>query len=339
MQVTSACVSPRVNTTEPCVLGSTPVSVQIGLTSSNLRPSRRTFRSRTSSRSTFSFSSLKMWLASAFRWLRPSPSGSEARNSLEHLVHARVVLDLVANAHRLAKRGVHLLLDFAVEGGGDLLLLDLHLLLAHGGLQALDAVDDLLDGGVRGFERRHDLCLAHFLRSGLHHHDAVACAGDDQVEQAGLPLLVGRVHDELAVHETDANAGDGLLDRDAREGQRRGRACDREHVRIVLRVRRHQQRDDLRLIRPPGREERTDRAIDQAARQGFLVRRLAFTLEEPAGDASGRVGVLAVVDRQGEEINPLAGAGRTAGGDEDHGVARTDDDRTVGLLGEFAGLD
>ena len=42
VQVTSAWVSPRVNTAEPWVRGSTPVSIQIGRTSSNLRPSSRT---------------------------------------------------------------------------------------------------------------------------------------------------------------------------------------------------------------------------------------------------------------------------------------------------------
>ena len=44
VQVTSACVSPRVNTAEPWTRGSTPVSIQIGRISSNLRPSRRTPR-------------------------------------------------------------------------------------------------------------------------------------------------------------------------------------------------------------------------------------------------------------------------------------------------------
>ena len=36
---------------------------------------------------------------------------------------------------------------------------------------------------------------------------------------------------------------------------------------------------------------------------------------------------------------PSRGFGVRAGGDEDHGVARADDDGAVGLLGEAAGLD
>ncbi len=42
VQVTSACVSPRVNTAEPWTRGRTPVSIQMLRISSNLRPSRRT---------------------------------------------------------------------------------------------------------------------------------------------------------------------------------------------------------------------------------------------------------------------------------------------------------
>jgi hypothetical protein len=79
VHVTSACVSPRVNTTEPWTRGSTPASDQIGRISSNLRPSSRMLRSSTSSRSTFSLSSLKIAFASTFR--STSPSGIEAINS------------------------------------------------------------------------------------------------------------------------------------------------------------------------------------------------------------------------------------------------------------------
>ena len=78
VQVTSACVSPRVNTAEPWVRGSTPVSVQIGRISSNLRPSRRTPLLEH-----FVAQDLFLQLLEDAPWLRPSaatsPSGSERR--------------------------------------------------------------------------------------------------------------------------------------------------------------------------------------------------------------------------------------------------------------------
>ena len=236
------------------------------------------------------------------------------------------------------ERAERLLLDLLIELGRDRLGGDHDLLLADGGLQLLDGGDDLLDRGVRGFERADDLRFGHFLGAGLDHHDAVARAGDDQVERALLALGVRRVDDVLVVDQADAHAGDGLLERDLRDGQRRRGAGDRQHVGVVLGVGRHQQRDDLRLEAPAGGEERPDRSIDQPAGEHFLFRGLALALEEAAGDASRRVGVFAVVDRQREEVD-VARAGGARSGHEHHGVAGSDDHRAVGLLGELAGFE
>ncbi len=99
------------------------------------------------------------------------------------------------------------------------------------------------------------------------------------------------------------------------------------------------ERDDLRLVAPAGGEERPDRAIDQPAREHFLLARLALALEEAAGNPARRVGVLAVVDGQRQEVDAFARVRRGTGGDEDHRVARAHDDGAVGLLGQPAGLD
>ena len=112
-----------------------------------------------------------------------------------------------------------------------------------------------------------------------------------------------------------------------------------EHVGVVLRVGREHQRDDLRLVAPAGGEQRTNGPVDHARGEDFLLRHLAFALEEAAGDASRGVRVLAVVDRQRQEVDALARARRTARSDEHHRVAETDDDGTVGLFGQLAGLE
>ena len=205
--------------------------------------------------------------------------------------------------------------------------------------EVVDRRDDLLDRRVRRFERVDDLLFGHFLRAGLDHHQAVLAAGDDEVELALLALREGRVDEVLAVDQADAHAGNGLLERNLGERERGGGAGDREHVGVVLAVGRQHQRDDLRFEAPAGREERTDRPIDQAAGQHFLFGRLAFALEEAAGDASRRVGVFAVVDRQRQEIDPFARTGGTAGRDEHHRVAEADDDGAVGLFGQLAGFE
>ena len=171
--------------------------------------------------------------------------------------------------------------------------------------ERVDAGDDLLDRGVRVLERLHHLLFGDFLRARFDHHDGVLAAGDDQVEAAALALLEGRIDDELAVDQADADAGDRAGERDARERERRRGAGDREHVGVVLGVGREHERDDLRFVPPAGREQRPDRTIDQAAGEHFLLGRLAFALEEAAGDPARRVGVFLVVDGQRQEVDAL----------------------------------
>ncbi len=256
-----------------------------------------------------------------------------------NLVDGRVVLDLLANAHRLGERLVALAFDLAHELRRDVLLLDGQLLPAGGRLELVNRRDELLDGHVRRIERADDLLFRDFLCARFYHQDAIGAAGDDEVERALLALGVGWVDDEGAVHNADADAGDRLLERNLRQRQRRRGAGDGEDVGIVVLVRRQEQRDDLRFIAPARREQRTARTIDQAAGEHFLFRRFALALEEAAGDAPRGVGVLAVIHGQREEVDPFPRAGRVAGGHEDDRVARSDDDGTVCLLGQLAGFE
>ena len=205
--------------------------------------------------------------------------------------------------------------------------------------ELVDAGDDLLDRRMRAFERFHHLRLGHFLRTRLDHHDAVLAAGDDEVERAAPALFEGRIDHEVAVDMADAHTRDRPRLRNAGQRERRRRPGDREHVGVVLGIRGDHEGDDLRLVAPSGREQRPDRPIDQAAREHFLFGRLAFALEESAGDPAGGVGVLLVVAVSGRKSTPSRGLGSRAGGDENHGVAGPDDDRSIRLLGQPAGFD
>src|SRR5207248_5791860 len=72
--------------------------------------------------------------------------------------------------------------------------------------------------------------------------------------------------------------------------------------------------------------------------EDFLGRRPPIPFNEAAGEFAGGVGLLAVIDDEGEEVAALVGLALD-GGDERHGVAVLDDDRAVGLLGPLAGFD
>jgi hypothetical protein len=53
------------------------------------------------------------------------------------------------------------------------------------------------------------------------------------------------------------------------------------------------------------REERAERAIDQAGGEGLLIMGAAFSLEEAARDLASGVGPFLVIDRERKEVDPL----------------------------------
>ena len=73
------------------------------------------------------------------------------------------------------------------------------------------AAHELLDRVVGDVERVEDLRLGDLVGPGLDHRDALAGAGDDQVEIGVVEqiLLVG-VDDEVAVDLADADRADGV---------------------------------------------------------------------------------------------------------------------------------
>ncbi len=168
----------------------------------------------------------------------------------------------------------------------------------------------------------------------LDHHDRVLGAGHEQVQLA-LRLEVGvrGVHDELPVPVADAHRADRALERDVRDVEGGRRADDRQRVGVVLHVRREQEADHLRLAGVALGEERPQRPVDHPGGQDLLLVRPALALEETAGDLAAGVVALAVVDRQGQEVEADARLALRAGGGEDDGVAQAHEDGAVGLLG------
>ena len=67
-------------------------------------------------------------------------------------------------------------------------------------------------------------------------------------------------------------------------------------------VQRQHMHHDLDFVVEAFREQRTHRAVDQARGQRFQLARAAFTLEEAARDLAGGIGLLDVVDGEGEEV-------------------------------------
>src|SRR5918999_1807830 len=156
-----ACVSPRVKIPEPWTRGTTPISVQIGRTSSVLRPSRRTFSSRMRFRTSFFVSD------------RNAAFTSNPLVELVGEVDEERICGIVSGrcALGLSRRGGELLL----QGNG----------LGDEGLRGLDPLGEQLlvgSGGAGLYE------LDHVLRpAGLDHHyvdlaGGIVPTGDDDFD-------------------------------------------------------------------------------------------------------------------------------------------------------------
>src|SRR5690348_2464766 len=104
------------------------------------------------------------------------------------------------------------------------------------------------------------------------------------------------------------------MERDIRQRQRAACAVDAEHVWIILFVGRVDEGDNLGLIAECLGKERADGAVDLTAGEDFLFGWPAFALYKSAWDASACVGELAILNREGEEIDALLGVrGRGCG--------------------------
>src|SRR5579883_79207 len=110
---------------------------------------------------------------------------------------------------------------------------------------------------------QHDI-LRQALGFRLHHEDAFLRTGHDEVQLRLGELRGGRVEEILTVFPPHAGGADRAVEGNAREGERRGSAEERGDVRIHLRVDRQYRRDDLYLVVEAVREERADRAVDEA---------------------------------------------------------------------------
>ncbi len=222
------------------------------------------------------------------------------------------------------------------------LLADRHL--AFGLADLLDELqlpgDETLDLIVTAEDTLEHFVLADLVGARLDHHDGFPGAGHDEVQSRGLELAEGRVEQVLAVgRQTDTDGGDRLGERDVGDDQRRGGAGDRQHIGIVLLVRRPELPDDLRFKRPAVGEQRSQRPIDHPRGQHLLLVGTALAAEEAAGDLAGGVRVLSIVHRQRQEIDADPRRLGRDGGHQDHRVAVAHHDGSVGLFGQMAGFE
>src|SRR5882762_3220626 len=205
-------------------------------------------------------------------------------------------------------------------------------------VEFLDGGDDFLDLRVAELESVRDGFFGNFQSAGFHHDDGFFRAGDNDIHQAFLLVGDGGIDHQLAIEQSDADAGDGLLKRQVRAIRRSRGAGYGNDIGVVLTVRGEHHGDNLGFIAPRFREERAHRAINQPGSENFFFRGAAFALEEAAGNFSGGVGVFAAVHSKWKKIAVIHRRGHASGGQDD-GVAVARGNGAVGLLCDFSGFE
>ena len=256
-----------------------------------------------------------------------------------------VELILALVLHRTARgNGVSLVIELLDDRLAKLFVVDL---VAVGALhvlaQLLRKLDlygavllDLLVRELDGAE--HDL-FRNLLHLALDHQDIVDRTSDHDVEVYLLHVRVVGVDDVLTVDAGYADLRDGAAERDVRHGQR-GR-CGQSGQCVGLNVLVGRDEGDRHIdfgVVVCG-EQGAERAVDQPCDEDFAVVGAAFALHEAAGIAAYGGVLLLVLYLQGHEIGVgfcILGGHHGA---EEHRVAHLDDDRAVGLLGQFARFD
>ncbi len=183
-----------------------------------------------------------------------------------------------------------------------------------------------------------ELNLGQFLCFAFDHDHMVLCSDIDEIKVAHYPLAVNWVCHELAVDAADADCGNGTREGNVGNAQCRARAVDKENVRIVLAVCAQKYADDLGVVEVTFREKRPKRPIRHAAGENFLLGWATFALEITTWKFADRRRLLAVVDREREEVLTFLDVGGRYCGHENDGFARANCDGAIGEPREFAGF-
>ena len=160
------------------------------------------------------------------------------------------------------------------------------------GSEFLDGLDHGLELVVSEQHSAQHLVFGQLFGFRFNHQYSGFGTGHDHVEAGGFQLLVRWVQ-QVAGAFVEGNAGcaDRAFERDTGDGQGSRSTDHRSDVRIGLLAGGNHGADNLHFVHEPFREQRADRAVDQARSQGFFLGRTAFTLEEATWDLTSGVGL------------------------------------------------
>ena len=191
--------------------------------------------------------------------------------------------------------------------------------------------------------REHDgvvhIVVGDFLCACLDHDDLLHRGGNRQLQRAHVALCLGGVDDRLAVDHADEDAADRSVPRNIRDGEGDGCADHAGDLMRAVGIHCHDGQRNRNVVAQILREQGADRAVDDARGQNCLLARATLAAQEAAGDLACRIHSLLEVDREGQEVDAVAGLFRRGCAGKHDGLAVADEAGAVGKAGELAGLD
>ena len=199
--------------------------------------------------------------------------------------------------------------------------------------------NDFLDFIMSEHDGIEDVSFRNLFGTAFYHEDGVLCAGNANVHVAGFGLFYCRVANEFAVNAADADTGDRAGKGNVGHAQGNGSADHGSDFRSIVVVYAEIISDDVYVVAVCFREERTDRAVDEAGKECSRFRRFAFPFDKAAGDLPYGVHFFFIIDSQGEEICIFPGFLRARCRDEYGCIAVTYQGGTTSLFGELSYFD
>jgi hypothetical protein len=244
-----------------------------------------------------------------------------------------LLLRILFGVQRVDQRLARLGGDLAVEGLVERLGFVNALRLSDLRHQFVNGGGDLLAAGVAKIDGPDHLLLGGLLRARLHHHDAAFGGGHDDIQLGLAAFRIGGVGDVFALHHAHAHSAQHVVERNIGDGQRGARAHHGQGVGVLLRIGGEHHGDDLGFVQKSFRKQRTDRPVDQPAGEDFFFRGTSLAFDKAARNLAGGVSVLAIIYRERKEAGIRLRLFGHAGAHQHYGIAGTNDDRAVRLLG------
>ncbi len=208
---------------------------------------------------------------------------------------------------------------------------------------------DFLAKLVLNVEERHDLLMApgqsigndvfgDELSATLNHDHGVAGCREDEVQGRLLfNTFIRRIQNKLVVHVSDTGTNDGAEERHLGDVAGCGSTSQRQNVRIDVFVSGQNGCNDLYFVGKTFCEERTNRTVDEAGNQGFVLGRTSFTTEVVTRNATGGVCHFLIVTGQREEA-AIDGKGLGNGSNQYGRIAGRNGNCAACLSGVFTGF-